>query len=74
MEFLMGRALGNNLLNLMAYDQVREALEELGFDLNAIEDQEPDPALGNGGLGDGSYRQRVDHRPAADLQAEGLRR
>lgn len=51
MEFLMGRALGNNLLNLMAYDQVREALEELGFDLNAIEDQEPDPALGNGGLG-----------------------
>ena len=51
MEFLMGRALGNNLLNLMAYDHVREALEELGFDLNAIEDQEPDPALGNGGLG-----------------------
>jgi starch phosphorylase len=51
MEFLMGRALGNNLLNLTAYDQVKEALEELGFDLNAIEDQEPDPALGNGGLG-----------------------
>ena len=51
MEFLMGRALGNNLLNLTAYDEVKEALEELGFDLNAIEDEEPDPALGNGGLG-----------------------
>ena len=51
MEFLMGRALGNNLLNLTAYDEVREALEELGLDLNVIEDQEPDPALGNGGLG-----------------------
>ena len=51
MEFLMGRALGNNLINLTAYDEVKEALEELGFDLNAIEDEEPDPALGNGGLG-----------------------
>ena len=51
MEFLMGRALGNNLLNLGAYDEVREALEELGLDINVIEDQEPDPALGNGGLG-----------------------
>lgn len=51
MEFLMGRALGNNLLNLSAYDEVKEALEELGLDLNIIEDQEPDPALGNGGLG-----------------------
>ena len=51
MEFLMGRALGNNLINLTAYQQVREALEELGLDLNVIEDQEPDPALGNGGLG-----------------------
>ncbi len=51
MEFLMGRALGNNLINLTAYEAVREALEELGFSLNAIEDQEPDPALGNGGLG-----------------------
>ena len=51
MEFLMGRALGNNLLNLTAYEEVKEALEELGLDLNAIEDQEPDPALGNGGLG-----------------------
>ena len=51
MEFLMGRALGNNLLNLTAYDEVKEALEELGLDLNVIEDQEPDPALGNGGLG-----------------------
>lgn len=51
MEFLMGRALGNNLLNLGAYGEVKEALEELGIDINALEDQEPDPALGNGGLG-----------------------
>ncbi len=51
MEFLMGRALGNNLINLTAYKQVKEALEELGFNLDAIEDQEHDPALGNGGLG-----------------------
>lgn len=51
MEFLMGRALGNNLINMTVYDEVREALDELGFDLNIIEDQEPDAALGNGGLG-----------------------
>ncbi len=51
MEFLMGRALGNNLINMTAYQQVKEALDEIGFDLNVIEDQEPDPALGNGGLG-----------------------
>ena len=51
MEFLMGRALGNNLINLTCYDEVKEALEEMGVDLNAIEDEEPDPALGNGGLG-----------------------
>ena len=51
MEFLMGRALGNNLINLGAYNEVKEALEEIGLDLNALEDQEPDPALGNGGLG-----------------------
>lgn len=51
MEFLMGRALGNNLINLTAYQEVKEALEEMGFNLNAIEDEEPDPALGNGGLG-----------------------
>ena len=51
MEFLMGRALGNNLINLTAYKEVKEALDELGLDINAIEDQEPDPALGNGGLG-----------------------
>ncbi len=51
MEFLMGRALGNNLINMTAYKEVKEALDELGIDLNAIEDQEPDPALGNGGLG-----------------------
>ena len=51
MEFLMGRALGNNLINLGAYGEVKEALAELGLDLNLLEDQEPDPALGNGGLG-----------------------
>ena len=51
MEFLMGRALGNNLINLTYYDAVKEALDELGFDLNLIEVQEPDAALGNGGLG-----------------------
>ena len=51
MEFLLGRALGNNLINMTAYKEVIEALEEMGIDLNVIEDQEPDPALGNGGLG-----------------------
>ena len=51
MEFLMGRALGNNLINLKAYKQVKEELEEMGLNLDVIEDQEPDPALGNGGLG-----------------------
>ena len=51
MEFLMGRALGNNLINLTSYKEVREALEEMGINLNAIEDEEPDAALGNGGLG-----------------------
>ena len=51
MEFLTGRYLGNNLLNLTAYKEVKEALEELNIDLNAVEDQERDPALGNGGLG-----------------------
>ena len=51
MEFLMGRALGNNMINICAYDEIREALDEMGFDLNVIEDQEPDAALGNGGLG-----------------------
>lgn len=51
MEFLMGRALGNNLINLGAYSEVKEALEEIGLDLSVIEDQELDPALGNGGLG-----------------------
>ena len=51
MEFLMGRALGNNLINLCCYDEVAEVLEELGLDINALEDQEPDAALGNGGLG-----------------------
>ena len=51
MEFLLGRALGNNLINMTAYKEAKEALEEMGIDLNVIEDQEPDPALGNGGLG-----------------------
>ena len=51
MEFLMGRALGNNLINMTAYKEVQEALDEMGIDLNAIEDEEPDAALGNGGLG-----------------------
>ena len=51
MEFLMGRALGNSMINLTCYNEVREALDELGFDLNVIEDEEPDAALGNGGLG-----------------------
>ena len=51
MEFLMGRALGNNLINMTAYKEVKEALEEMNIDLNVIEDQEPDAALGNGGLG-----------------------
>ena len=51
MEFLMGRALGNNLINVKSYKEVKEALEEIGLNLDVIEDQEPDPALGNGGLG-----------------------
>ena len=51
MEFLMGRAMGNNMINMQAYDEVKEALDELGLDLNVLEDQEPDAALGNGGLG-----------------------
>ncbi|MBO5460666.1 MAG: glycogen/starch/alpha-glucan phosphorylase [Ruminococcus sp.] len=51
MEFLMGRALGNNLINMTAYNDVKEALEEMGIDINVIEDEEPDAALGNGGLG-----------------------
>ncbi len=51
MEFLMGRALGNMMINMKAYKDVKEALEELGLDINVIEDQEPDAALGNGGLG-----------------------
>ena len=51
MEFLMGRALGNNLINLQAYKKVKDAMDELGLDLNLVEDMEPDAALGNGGLG-----------------------
>ena len=51
MEFLIGRALGNILINLTSYKEVREALDEMGIDINVIEDQEPDAALGNGGLG-----------------------
>ena len=51
MEFLMGRALGNNIINMKAQPVVKEVLEELGLDLDIIEDEEPDAALGNGGLG-----------------------
>ncbi len=51
MEFLMGRALGNNMINLCSYDKIKDCLDEMGIDLVDIEDQEPDPALGNGGLG-----------------------
>ena len=51
MEFLMGRAFGNDAINMQAYEPVKEALRELGFDINKVEDEEPDPALGNGGLG-----------------------
>ncbi len=51
MEFLMGRALGNNIINLQAYEAVKQGMEELGLDLNVVEDMEPDAALGNGGLG-----------------------
>ena len=51
MEFLMGRALGNIIINLKGNEAIKEAIEELGLDLDVIEDQEPDAALGNGGLG-----------------------
>ncbi|MBR6156958.1 MAG: glycogen/starch/alpha-glucan phosphorylase [Lachnospiraceae bacterium] len=51
MEFLMGRAMGNMMISMKAYKDVQAALEELGLDLNVVEDQEPDAALGNGGLG-----------------------
>ena len=51
MEFLIGRLLGNNMINMRGYTEVMDALDELGVDINEIEDQEPDPALGNGGLG-----------------------
>lgn len=51
MEFLMGRALGNIIINLKGNKEIKAALDDLGIDLDAIEDQEPDPALGNGGLG-----------------------
>ena len=62
MEFLMGRALGNNMINLQAYKAFEKALAELGIDINVVEDQEPDAALGNGGLGQigrASCRERV---------------
>lgn len=51
MEFLMGRFLGNTVMNLMMYDEIKGAFDELGIDYNKIEDMEPDPGLGNGGLG-----------------------
>ena len=63
----MGRALGNNIINIRARQEVREALDELGFDLNVIEDQEPDPALGNGGLG------RLGHASWIPLQLSATR-
>ena len=63
MEFLMGRALGNNLINMSMYGEVKEALDELGVDLNAVEDQEPDPALGNGGLVSLIHWQHLDMQP-----------
>lgn len=66
MEFLMGRALGNNLINLSAYKEVKEALTEIGVDINAIEDQEPDPALGNGGLEDWQRASWI-HLPHSDI-------
>ena len=69
MEFLEGRALGNNLINLSKDKEVREALAELGVDLNEIENQEPDPALGNGGLG--RLRHPLQIRP---LQTEDRKR
>ena len=50
-EFLMGRALGNNLINLGVDKEIREFLKEIGVDYNQIEDEEEDAALGNGGLG-----------------------
>ena len=51
MEFLMGRFFGNSVMNLLMYDTVKEALEELGLDYNTLENTEQDPGLGNGGLG-----------------------
>ncbi|GMQ59573.1 glycogen/starch/alpha-glucan phosphorylase [Vallitalea sediminicola] len=51
MEFLMGRALGNNIINMKVNDVVKKVCDELDLDLNVIEDMEPDPGLGNGGLG-----------------------
>ena len=50
-EFLIGRSLGNNLINLGIYDEVKELLDEIGIDFEAIENYEDDAALGNGGLG-----------------------
>jgi len=51
MEFLIGRVLGNNLLNLSLYKEIGELLAEKGIDLNTLEESEPEPGLGNGGLG-----------------------
>ena len=51
MEFLMGRALGNAMINLKEYKEIAEALDEMGININLVEDEERDPALGNGGLG-----------------------
>ena len=51
MEFLMGRFLGNTILNLSVIDEIKEILDELNIDYNELEDAERDPGLGNGGLG-----------------------
>jgi starch phosphorylase len=51
MEYLVGRSLGNNLINLGVYDVCRDALIRLGYDLEEVREEEADPALGNGGLG-----------------------
>ena len=68
MEFLMGRALGNNIINIGAREEIKEALDEMGIDLNVLEDQEPDAALGNGGLKllDSRTHGRLNH-PVAQI-------
>lgn len=50
-EFLMGRYMGNNMINLQIYSEIKEVLKDLNIDINLIEESESDPGLGNGGLG-----------------------